>query len=85
MFRNLVTKKDNLISYAIALFISLASLISGAMPFGIAFMGALVDQKVPILFSFIIMLITTWFTQGAPSVLRFAVSIIIFAFLKFIR
>ncbi len=82
MFRNLVSKKSNLISYVLALFISLASLIGGAMPFGIAFIGALVDQKVPIIFSFLIMIATTWFTAGSASVLRFVIAVVIFAFLK---
>ena len=49
MFRNLVTNKKNIISYIITFFIALGSLNIGMAPFGMAVIGGLIEQKIPIL------------------------------------
>ena len=56
MFRKLICEKKNLIAYFLTFFISLGVLASGSSPFNIAFLGGLVERKIPILIPFILVL-----------------------------
>ena len=56
MFRNLVTNKKNIINYIITFFIALGSIIFGMTPFGMGAIGALIEQKTPILIPLILIL-----------------------------
>ena len=56
MLRKLVTEKKNLIAYFLTIFISLGFLANGSSPFKTGFLGALVEQKIPILIPFLLVL-----------------------------
>ncbi|MBR3280896.1 MAG: hypothetical protein IKI57_03500 [Clostridia bacterium] len=79
MFRNLVSKKINIVSYIITFLVGLGSVLLGIAPLGTAFVAALVDQKIPILISFVISLIIYFVGFGLNSALEFLISIILFA------
>ncbi len=79
MFRNLVTNKNNIISYILSLLISCGSSIFGANPFMMSFYGAQIENKIPVLISFMIMLAVSFIKYGALGFLRFLLPAILFA------
>ena len=79
MFRNLVSKKINIISYLITILVGFGSALLGVAPFGTALIGALIDQKIPILLSFAISFVIYFAGFGLNSAIRFLVTIVLYA------
>ena len=79
MFRNLVRGYLNIVSYLMTALVSFGTATLGIAPFGAAFIGAMIDQKVPILISFVISFAIYLIKFGLNSALRFLIIIVVYA------
>lgn len=86
MLKKLFQSKKNIIAYIISALVSSASLMSGAVPFGISIFGAIETIKIPLLIPFIIINIITAMFYGKTALVTFLISSIIYvglnAFIK---
>ena len=56
MLRNLVVGKKNITAYIVSIFVFMGNILAGCNPFIVAMLGALVEDKIPILIPFLIAL-----------------------------
>lgn len=82
MFSKLVKDKKNIISCIITLLVSLSVTSIGATPFGYAMIGSLIENNIPILFPFIVVILVTGIMFGKVSLWRVFIATIIYAILK---
>ena len=82
MFKKLVSDKKNIVAYIITALVSFGVLPFGGAPFGIACIGALIENKIPILIPFVLAGIITGSIVGITWIIRFAVAVILYALFK---
>lgn len=79
MFERLLKNKKYLFSYLLSLGISLSTPLFGTMPFMTSYFGALVNNQIPVLVPFVLMLIITAIRFGTVGITKFVVTAIVFA------